>query len=82
MSRLKELLKALAEDGAALTREQAAAVVKLCLDGDARQGQGVVQTLQFRLQHLLKCSSWKQTDRTSKERRKPKLAQWQPPGNR
>ena len=34
MARLKELLKTLAEDGAALTREQAAGVLEEILGGD------------------------------------------------
>ena len=35
MSRLKELLKPMAEDGAALTREQASAVLDEILSGEA-----------------------------------------------
>ena len=39
MSLLKELLKPLAEDGAALTREQASAVLREILSGDAAEVQ-------------------------------------------
>src|SRR5260370_41566403 len=39
MSRVKELLKPLAEDGAALTREQAAEVLTEILDGDVPEAE-------------------------------------------